>query len=170
MLGIDAKYPFETLARTIWFPKTRSRGGGPHEEGSSLTRTGVEEKQLNAINASRKPIKSDGREGITRIGRHAAFSFLISRVCPCVLPSLSGGGVRAGSIFAARRPFQRDKSLINAVDRLDVIKFPLARGFRLRNRSPTAGETSLGADPILLSSPLCFTDGYFRGGAHCASD
>lgn len=65
--------------------------------------------------------------------------------------------VRFFFFFAARRPFQRDKSLINAVDRLDVIKFPLVRGFRLRNRSPTAGETSLGGDPILLSSPLSFT-------------
>lgn len=31
-LGIDAKYPFETLTCTIWFPKTRSRGGGPRRE------------------------------------------------------------------------------------------------------------------------------------------
>lgn len=107
------------------------------------------------------------------------------------LPSLplslrGGGGGRAGSIFAARRPVQRDKSLINAVDRLDVIKFPLVRGFRLRKRSPTAGETSFEGDPILLSTPLLssplpisspreveaerpiLTDGYFRGGRpHC---
>lgn len=72
-------------------------------------------------------------------------------------PSLSlreGRRGRAGSIFAARRPVQRDKSLINAVDRLDVIKFPLVRGFRLRNRSPTAGETSFEGDPILLSPPI----------------
>lgn len=74
-------------------------------------------------------------------------------------PSLSlreGRRGRAGSIFAARRPVQRDKSLINAVDRLDVIKFPLVRGFRLRNRSPTAGETSFEGDPILLSPPDFF--------------
>lgn len=94
------------------------------------------------------------------------------------LPSLSPRrGGRAGSIFAARRPVQRDKSLINAVDRLDVIKFPLVRGFRLRKRSPTAGETSFEGDPILLSSRfLCFakrpilTDGYFRGGRRIVPD
>lgn len=82
------------------------------------------------------------------------------------LPSLSlfeGGGGRAGSIFAARRPVQRDKSLINAVDRLDVIKFPLVRGFRLRKRSPTAGETSFEGDPILLSTPLLSSPDFSRG-------
>lgn len=84
------------------------------------------------------------------------------------LPSLplsfrGGGGGRAGSIFAARRPVQRDKSLINAVDRLDVIKFPLVRGFRLRKRSPTAGETSFEGDPILLSTPLLSSPDFSRG-------
>lgn len=38
--GIDAKYPFETFTCTIWFPKTRSRGGGPRGKFVNPNRRG----------------------------------------------------------------------------------------------------------------------------------